>query len=72
MRDANGKKIPKCRPSQHLDRRRRNGRVKCEKCSDVFPCKKPCDHIDCCMEKGDPLPKWITLVETTDEVSAQE
>ena len=56
-------RVPKCKPTHHRDRVRRSGRVKCEVCNDVYPCKKVCIHIDCAEAKDDfsGLPSWIAV-----------
>jgi len=55
----------KCPITKHTDRPiRGSSRVKCSTCGDVFPCRKPCTHIDCLMELGElsRLPDWIRPV----------
>ncbi len=51
-----------CKPDQHFDRvvKGKPGSVKCQTCGDVYPCKEDCLHADCRMDKGQPLPPWVS------------
>lgn len=55
-------RVRKCRPDQHVDRPMRGGkRVKCITCGDVFPCRTACDHADCALAAGRPMPEGVYL-----------
>ena len=43
----------------HVDKPIRRGGVQCTVCGDRFPCKADCGHIDCRMERREPLPPHI-------------
>lgn len=58
------KRRKRCTPSKHEDRKIRGSKhVKCVNCGDVFPCRKPCSHLDCLWELGMPMPDWVRLHE---------
>lgn len=44
--------------------RQRGKRERCEKCNTSFPCLIDCHHLDCRLEKGQPMPEWARFVET--------
>lgn len=48
----------RCKPREHRDRRLRGGgHYQCATCGDVFPCRTLCDHLDCIVATGRPLPE---------------
>lgn len=52
----------RCKLGQHKDRPMRGGnRVECTRCGDVFPCRHPCNHIDCILATGRELPGWVEV-----------
>lgn len=53
-------KRPKCKTRDHTDRTMRGGnRSQCTKCGEIFPCRTACDHPDCRVAKGAPLPASV-------------
>jgi hypothetical protein len=54
-------RIKKCSPGKHQDRRMRGGNhIECIVCKDIFPCRHACEHFDCMLATGRPLPDWVT------------
>jgi hypothetical protein len=35
----------------------------CALCRTRYPCRDACDHVDCRVERGEPLPEFVSLVD---------
>lgn len=55
--------MPKCKHRWEPDGKRE----KCSLCNTKFPCPLACQHVDCCLEKGQALPEWIVLSDENEE-----
>jgi hypothetical protein len=43
---------------------KRGADLKCAWCSTRYPCRgSSCTHVDCRIERGDPMPAGVTLLE---------
>jgi hypothetical protein len=52
-----------CRLGDHVWELVRGGkREQCRTCETAFPCYHACQHLDCLVERGDPLPDWAACI----------
>lgn len=42
--------------------------ARCVLCKTKYPCAHHCEHVDCCIETGRPLPEFVQEVASVDEV----
>jgi hypothetical protein len=53
-----------CKPNEHVWEATRGGRERCKKCTLTYPCLLDCDHVNCRVDKGQPMPDGIRYVGT--------
>lgn len=63
-----GPRTPRCSKSEHDWKPVRGGASeRCTKCRDVFPCRFDCDHLDCIVATGRPVPDYYANPEQARE-----
>lgn len=55
-----GPRKPRCAKNDHnwKPMKRGGAHEQCTKCGDVFPCRSACEHLDCIVATGRPIPDY--------------
>lgn len=56
------KKCPRNIDHNWQPMQRGSKREQCRNCETVYPCRHACDHLDCRVDRGDPMPEGVVYI----------